>query len=153
MKKSALLRLINFWPPYFGAGVRVGKISADFRRIEVEMKLRFWNKNYVGTQFGGSLYSMVDPFFALMLMENLGRDYVIWDKAASIRFKKPGKGRVRATFTLEQSQIDSIKAQAHSEDKVEPRFQVQILDESGDVVAEVEKVLSVRHKEKVRARS
>jgi len=153
MKKSALLRLINFWPPYFGAGVRVKKISADFRRIEVEMKLRFWNKNYVGTQFGGSLYSMVDPFFALMLMENLGRDYVIWDKAASIRFKKPGKGRVRATFTLEQSQIDSIKAQAHSEDKVEPRFQVQILDESGDVVAEVEKILSVRHKEKVRARS
>lgn len=148
MKKSAILKLINFWPPYFGAGVQVKKISADMREIDVEMKLRFWNKNYVGTQFGGSLYSMVDPFYMLMLLENLGPSYIVWDKAASIRFKRPGRGRVRAQFRLDPSQIDQIKAQADSEDKVEPRFQIQIQDESGDVIAEVEKILHVRRKDK-----
>lgn len=153
MKKSALLRLINFWPPYFGAGVRVTHISSDMRSIDVEMKLRFWNKNYVGTQFGGSLYSMVDPFYMLMLLENLGRDYIVWDKAASIRFRKPGQGRVRAQFRLEPSQIESIKAQAESGDKVEPRFEIKILDETGEVVAEVEKLLYVRRKDKTKARS
>jgi hypothetical protein len=153
MRKAALLKLINFWPPYFGAGVRVTKISADMREIDVEMKLKFWNRNYVGTQFGGSLYSMVDPFYMLMLIENLGRDYIVWDKAASIRFRKPGQGRVRARFRLNSAQIDEIKSQADSEDKYEPRFQVQILDDSGDVIAEVEKILYVRRKDKVKPRS
>jgi hypothetical protein len=148
MKKSTLLKFMNFWPPYFGAGVRVTKISNDMREIDVEMKLKFWNKNYVGTQFGGSLYSMVDPFYMLMLIENLGRDYIVWDKAASIRFKRPGRGRVRARFRLEPSQIEEIKASANSEDKIEPRFQVQIVDDSNDVIAEVEKVLYVRRKDK-----
>jgi hypothetical protein len=153
MKKAAILKLINFWPPYFGAGVRVTKISADMREIDVEMKLKFWNKNYVGTQFGGSLYSMVDPFYMLMLIENLGRDYIVWDKAASVRFKKPGQGRVRAHFRLNSTQIDEIKARADSEDKTEPHFQVQILDDSNDVIAEVEKILYVRRKDKGKPRS
>ncbi|MFL5813743.1 MAG: DUF4442 domain-containing protein [Bdellovibrionia bacterium] len=153
MRKAAILKLINFWPPYFGAGVRVTKISADMREIDVEMKLKFWNKNYVGTQFGGSLYSMVDPFYMLMLIENLGRDYIVWDKSASIRFKKPGQGRVRAQFRLDSAQIDEIKARADSEDKFEPRFQIQILDDSDDVIAEVEKLLYVRRKDKGKPRS
>jgi hypothetical protein len=96
---------------------------------------------------------MVDPFYMLMLIENLGRDYIVWDKAASIRFRKPGQGRVRARFRLNSAQIDEIKSQADSEDKYEPRFQVQILDDSGDVIAEVEKILYVRRKDKVKPRS
>lgn len=86
MKKSALLKLINFWPPFIGTGIRVKSISKDFTDITVELKLRFWNKNYVGTQFGGSIYAMTDPFYMLILMENLGREYIVWDKAANIRF-------------------------------------------------------------------
>jgi hypothetical protein len=148
MKKSAILKFMSFWPPYFGAGVRVTKISGDMREIDVEMKLRFWNKNYVGTQVGGSLYSMVDPFYMLMLLENLGRDYIVWDKAASIRFRKPGRGLVRAQFRLDPSQISEIKARADAEDKVEPHFQIEIHDEAGNVVAEVEKILYVRRKDK-----
>ncbi|MCX4198124.1 DUF4442 domain-containing protein [Methylobacterium organophilum] len=82
-RKARFLRwAMNFYPPYIGAGVRVRHISADMRLVQVKMVLRWYNRNYVGTQFGGSLYSMVDPFFVLMLMENLGRDYIVWDKAA-----------------------------------------------------------------------
>jgi len=93
MKRVFLLRLMNLWPPFLGAGVRV---SPDLTSIKVEMRLRFWNQNYVGTHFGGSLFSMTDPFLGLMLFENLGANYVVLDKAASIRFTKPGKGRVRS---------------------------------------------------------
>src|SRR4051812_22273637 len=100
MKKSSLLKLMNFWPPFLGAGIHVDFMAPDYHRIDVSMKLRFWNRNYVNTHYGGSLYSMTDPFYMLMLMQILGRDYIIWDKSASIRFKKPGMGKVRAVFEL-----------------------------------------------------
>lgn len=148
MAKPLLLKLINFWPPYFGAGVRVKSISPDIRTIDVEMKLRLWNRNYVGTHFGGSLYAMTDPFFMLILMENLGRDYIVWDKAANIQFKKPGKGRVAARFELTPQQIESIRAEADREYKVEPVFTVEIKDESGETVASVVKTLYVRRKDR-----
>jgi hypothetical protein len=146
MKRAWMLKLINWYPPYLGAGIRVRRVAPDFTSVEVEMKLRFWNRNYVGTQFGGSLYAMTDPFYMLMLMENLGRDYIVWDKAATIRFKKPGKGRVRARFELPREQIDAIRAEADRGVKVEPVFQVNVLDDSGTLIAEVEKTLYVRRK-------
>jgi len=135
---------LNFWPPYFGAGVRVKRLRPDWKEVEVEMKLRFWNSNYVGTHFGGSLYSMVDPFYMLMLMENLGRDYIVWDKSASIRFRKPGKGKVSASFRLSDEQIENIRHGLNVQEKIEPTFLVEVKDEVGDVVAEVQKVLHVR---------
>jgi len=144
MKKRLLLRIINIWPPFLGAGIRVKRFGPH--AIDVEMKLRRWNRNYVGTHFGGSLYSMTDPFFMLMLLENLGPDYLVWDKAATIRFKKPGRGTVRAEFRLSREQVDEIKRAAAANGKTEPTFVVQVKDEAGDVVAEVEKVLWVRRK-------
>jgi hypothetical protein len=140
-----MLRSINIWPPFFGAGIRV-KWSADHKGVDVEMKLRFWNRNYVGTHYGGSLYSMADPFYMLMLMENLGRDYIVWDKAASIRFRKPGKGKVKAEFRLTDAQLDEIRKKLKLQEKYEPTFVVEVKDESGDVVAEVQKVLHIRRK-------
>jgi hypothetical protein len=110
------------------------------------MKLRFWNRNYVGTHYGGSLYSMTDPFYMLMLMDNLGPGYIVWDKAATIRFRKPGKGIVKAEFRLTGAQLDEIRAKLATQDKYEPTFVVQVKDETGDVVAEVQKVLHVRKK-------
>ena len=88
-----LRRAVNFWPPFLGAGIRVKHISPDMKFIEVQMKLRWWNANYVGTHFGGSLFAMTDAFYMLMLMANLGRDYIVWDKTASIRYRKPGGAR------------------------------------------------------------
>ncbi len=116
------------------------------RAIDVEMRLRFWNRNYVGTHFGGSLYMMADPFFMVMLIENLGPDYVVWDKAASIRFKKPGRGKVTARFRLFDNDIGRVKEAADLNGKAEPTFTVEIKDEAGDVVAEVEKLLYVRRR-------
>ncbi len=146
MKLGTALRIMSFWPPYMGAGISIVSYSKDFTSIDVKMKQRFWNKNYVGTHFGGSLYAMADPFYMLILMENLGRDYIIWDKAATIRFIKPGRGTVYASFRVSQEQIAEIKKQADTEHKLEPVFSVQVLDESGDLVAEVDKVIYIRRK-------
>jgi len=140
-----MLRLVNIWPPMAGAGIRV-RWGADLRSVDVEMKLRLWNRNYVGTHYGGSLYSMTDPFYMLMLMNNLGPGYIVWDKAANIRFRKPGKGRVRAEFRLTEAQLDDIREQLNILPKFEPTFKVEVKDEAGDVVAEVEKVLHIRRK-------
>src|SRR5882672_9158170 len=119
-----LLRRLSLYPPFLGAGIRVRRISEDFRTIDVEMPLRFWNRNYVGTHYGGSLYSMCDPFFMVMLIENLGPGYIVRDKAATIRFKRPGKGTVKTTFHLPQERIDEIRAQADAQGKIEPTFQL-----------------------------
>jgi acyl-coenzyme A thioesterase PaaI-like protein len=142
----ALRRWINFWPPFLGAGIRIRKISPDMRAVDVEMKLRFWNANYVGTQFGGSLFAMTDAFYMLMLMANLGRDYIVWDKAATIRYRKPGRGTVRAEFRLSDSQIEDIREKLKTLPKYEPVFTVEVKDNAGVVIAGVEKVLHVRKK-------
>jgi acyl-coenzyme A thioesterase PaaI-like protein len=145
LNRRWLLRLLNLYPPYLGAGVRV-RASADLHTFDVRMKLRRWNRNYVGTHFGGSLYTMCDPFYMLILFEQLGRDYIVWDKAATIRFRRPGKGMVRAVFHIPPEKIEEIRAAADREGKVEPVFTVEVRDEQGELVAEVEKVLYVRRK-------
>jgi len=138
-----MLRFVNVWPPLAAAGIHV-RWGADMRSAEVEMKLRPWNRNFVGTHYGGSLYSMTDPFYMLLLISNLGSDYVVWDKAAHIRFRKPGKGKVRAEFRLTDAQLDDIREQLRKLPKYEPTFLVEVKDEAGEVVAEVQKVLHVR---------
>jgi acyl-coenzyme A thioesterase PaaI-like protein len=143
----ALRRGVNLWPPFLGAGIRVKRIAPDMKAIDVEMKLRWWNANYVGTHFGGSLFAMTDAFYMLMLMANLGRDYIVWDKAASIRYRKPGSGTVRAEFRLTDAQLDEIREKANILPKYEPTFIVEVKDEQGTVIAEVEKLLYVRKKE------
>jgi acyl-coenzyme A thioesterase PaaI-like protein len=149
-KSSAhLRRLVNLWPPFLGAGIRIQHIAPDMKSVDVEMKLRSWNANYVGTHFGGSLFAMTDPFYMLMLMANLGRDYIVWDKAASIRYRKPGKGTVRAEFRLTEAQLSDIREKLDRLPKYEPMFSVEVKDGQGTVIAEVEKLLHVRKKQDV----
>jgi Domain of unknown function (DUF4442) len=139
--------MLNLYPPFLGAGIRVQRLQPDWKAIDVEMKLRFWNSNYVGTHFGGSLYSMTDPFYMLMLIENLGRDYIVWDKSAAIRFRRPGKGTVRAEFRLADAQLNEIRDTLRTQDKTESTFLVEVRDESGDRIAIVEKVVHIRKKQ------
>jgi hypothetical protein len=141
--------LMNLWPPFLGAGIRVRRLTPDWTEIDVEMKLRWWNRNYVGTHYGGTLYSMADPFFMVMLIQNLGKDYIVWDKSASIRFKKPGRGTVSASFRLSEEQIREIKQALNSpeKEKIERVFTVEVKDESGLVIAQIEKLLHIRRKE------
>jgi hypothetical protein len=139
--------LMNIWAPFLGAGIRVKRLAPDWKEIDVEMKFHWWNANYVGTHYGGSLYSMTDPFFMLMLIENLGKDYIVWDKSANIRFKKPGRGTVSARFRLSEQQINEIKQALKTQEKIERVFRVEVMDESESVIAEVEKLLHIRRKD------
>jgi hypothetical protein len=143
----ALRRWINLWPPFLGAGIRVQRIAPDMKAVDVEMKLRWWNANYVGTHFGGSLFAMTDAFYMLMVMHHLGAEYIVWDKAATIRYRKPGRGTVRAEFRLSDSQIDDIREKLKTLPKYEPVFIIAVKDEAGVVIAEVEKLLHVRKKQ------
>ncbi len=150
MKHPLVLKFLNIWPPFLGAGIRVKNVNEDYTSIDVEMKLHFWNSNMVGTHYGGSLFSMTDAFYATILLQNLGPDYIVWDKSADIRFKKPGKGKVSAQFNISKERIAEIRKAADDEDKTEPQFKVEIRDEAGDVVAEVNRTLYVRRKDKPR---
>ena len=137
-------RLINFYPPLFGAGIR--SRTVDERTIEVVMKLTVFNRNIVGVHFGGSLYAICDPWLMLILMRLLGRDYIVWDKSASIQFKKTGKGTVRARFHIPPERVDEIRKAADEMGKVEPVFNVDVIADDGQVIAQVEKLLYVRRK-------
>ena len=147
MAKRKQRWLINLYAPFLGAGIRITRIQPDWKAIDVEMKLTHWNRNYVGTHFGGSLYAMTDPFDMLMLIENLGPDYVVWDKSANIRFLKPGRGRVLASFRITDQQIADLQAELKIMGKIEPTFTVEVRDEAGTVIAEVDKVLHIHKKQ------
>ncbi|HBO5759741.1 TPA: DUF4442 domain-containing protein [Pseudomonas aeruginosa] len=150
-RKARLLRFaMNLSPPFLGAGIRVRHIAGDFREVRVRMGLNRLNRNYVGTQFGGSLYAMTDPFFMLMLMENLGRDYVVWDKAANIEFVSPGKGPVHAHFSIDQKLLDEVRERTAGGEKYLPRLHAEVRDDAGTLVARVQKTLYVRLKPRLR---
>ncbi|HEX5361313.1 MAG TPA: DUF4442 domain-containing protein [Fluviicoccus sp.] len=151
LPRNWLLRLrLNAYLPYLGAGVRIERISPDFLAIDVRMKLHSGNANYVGTHFGGSLYSMTDPHFMLMVMENLGKDYIVWDKAARIDFVAPGRGTVHARFRLDAAEIERLRTLAADGQPVLPEYAVEVTDEEGKLVARVHKTLYVRRKKRAR---
>ncbi|RUO33168.1 DUF4442 domain-containing protein [Aliidiomarina soli] len=143
---SGIRRLLNWYRPYRGAAIKVTALSKDFTYARVEMRQRWYNSNYVGTHFGGSLYSMVDPMFMLLLMRQLGPDYIVWDKSAHIDFKRPGRGRVYAEFSLTAAQVEDIKKAADQGERVLPEWQVEVMDEDNKVVARVDKTLYVKKK-------
>ena len=142
-----MLRIgLNLWPPFIGAGIRVRRIASDFREVQVDMSFGIRNRNYFGTQFGGSLYAMTDPFFVLMVHHNLPRGYMVWDKAGSIEYVAPGRGPVSATIRLEQGDIDTILRMTADGDKHLHFFNVDVVDREGLTVAKVEKIVYARKK-------
>ena len=139
------LRLFaNWWSPFRGAGIKIVYASPDYREVKVQMKLRWYNKNYVGTHFGGSLYAMTDPFYMMMLINNLGSRYIVWDKAAKIDFKKPGRGTVHTHFSFSEEEILGIKLKADELGKYIFDKPVDVVDDTGEVIASVMKTLYVR---------
>jgi acyl-coenzyme A thioesterase PaaI-like protein len=143
---GAMRRVFNLWPPFRGAGIRVREIAPDFRSATVELRMGLLNRNYVGTHFGGSLFAMTDPFFMIMMMRNLGPEYVVWDKTGTVRFLKPARGTVIARFRLPEERIHEAREKTAGGARHEPRFSVEIVDEQGVIVAEVEKTLYIRRK-------
>lgn len=143
---GGLKRLLNIYGPYLGAGVRVTHVANDFREIRVSMKLRWYNRNAVGTHFGGSLYSMVDPHLMLMLMKLLGPGYLVWDKSAAIEFVRPGTGTLTAVINIDEDTLQTIKETIAVKRKYQPKFSIDVVDQQNKVVCRVEKVLYVRKK-------
>jgi len=139
--------LINVYPPYLGTGIVLTNVADDYSSITIRMKERFYNRNYVGTHFGGSLYAMTDPFYMLMLIQILGPKYVVWDKASSIKFVKPGKGTVTAEFHVDQALVEKIKRETADGRVFLPELTVPIKNEQGDIVAMVVKTLYIRKKD------
>ena len=137
---------LNLWPPFLFAGIHVAAIGDDFRSARVELRMRPWNRNYVGTHFGGSLFAMTDPFWMLLALHALGDGYIVWDKAATIDFEKPGRGLVHAEFVLDDATLAELRAAAAGGDKVLRWFDAPVRDAAGDVVAMVRKQLYVRRK-------
>lgn len=141
---------LNLWGPYRGAGIRVVEVAPDFGRVVVELRETRSNRNAVGTHFGGSLYAMCDPFYMLMFISRLGKAFVIWDKAASIDFERPGKGTVRAVFTLTAEDDAKVRRETESGARYTPTYLVEVMDAQGQRVAKVEKVLYFRRKDAAR---
>ncbi|MEO6172933.1 MAG: DUF4442 domain-containing protein [Arenimonas sp.] len=147
MKASRLRRMMNIWFPFLFSGIRVVKISDDFRYVKVQLRSHWYNKNYVGTHFGGSLFAMTDPFWMIMILRNLGDDYIVWDKAAEIEFVKPGRGLVTAEFKLEQRMLDGLIEAAAGNEKVLRWYEILVTDSQSDLVAKVRKQVYVRRKQ------
>ena len=137
---------LNLYPPYIGAGVTVAHIAEDWSLMTVKLTLRWYNRNYVGTHFGGNLFTMTDPFYMLMLLHRLGPAYKVWDQKAEITFLKPGKGVVTAKMTVSEDEITAIREATVNGAKHFAEFDINIVDEEGDVVATVHKTLYVREK-------
>jgi acyl-coenzyme A thioesterase PaaI-like protein len=147
LRSSAAGRLLlNLYPPYLMTGIVVREIARDWRRIVVRMGLHWYNRNFFGTHFGASLYAMTDPFYVLMLTHNIGRDHIVWDRAASIEFLRPGRGVVSAVFELTPERIAEVLEATAAGEKYQPTWPVEVRDDSEEVVARVMKTLYVRRK-------
>ncbi|MGK5534248.1 DUF4442 domain-containing protein [Streptomyces sp. URMC 129] len=146
VRPAALARLMRWWPPFRCAGIQVLGIADDWSAARVRLRLGRLNRNLFGTQFGGSLYSMCDPFWALLVLHRLGGGYLVWDKAAEIEYVSPGRGDVFAEFELTEERVAEIRAATEGGGKALPWFDCTVVAADGTVVARVRKQLYVRRK-------
>lgn len=145
-KFGKLIKKINLYPPYLGMGVRVRSHRDDFTRFEVELRARWYNRNLFGTHFGGSLYSMADPFFLFIITMNFDGAYIVWDKSAAIEFLKPAQGTILGVFEISKDRLAEIRAEVDELGKNTYHFEADLVDETGQAVARVRKEVYVRSK-------
>ena len=145
--RSRLFRWgFNFFPAYRGTGGRVVYMAGDYREVRIKIPLSWRTRNYVGTIYGGSMYGAVDPIYMLMLIKTLGPGYIVWDKAAKIRFRKPGKDTLYTRFYISDEELDEIKHLAESQKSVDRIYNIELKDKNGVVHAEIEKTLYIAKK-------
>lgn len=147
-KPSTIVKYFGFWPPYLASGISVKEFDLDKGFVVSQLKPSAWNSNAFGTLYGGSLYSMCDPFYLFILAHKIGTDYYVWDVEANIKFVKAIKGKVTARFEISDEQVNQIIEEAKSGEKVLPVFSTHILDSEGNTIAEVKKTLYVKLKNK-----
>jgi acyl-coenzyme A thioesterase PaaI-like protein len=138
------LFLWNFWPPFFFTGIKIQSLAQDFRHASTQLKLRWWNANYVGTQFGGSIFAMSDAMHMVMLINILGDEYVVWDKSATIRYLKPGRTTLTAEFQISDEDLRLIRENVEALGKYDWVKRVEIKDSDHNVIAEVDRTVHIR---------
>ena len=136
----------NLFPAYRGTGARVTYIADDYREMRIKIPLSWRTRNYVGTIYGGSMYGGIDPIYMLMLIKTLGREYVVWDKAAKIRFKRPGKTVLFADFLLTEEELTEIKTRLETEKSLDRVYNVELKDAAGKTHCLIEKTLYIAKK-------
>jgi acyl-coenzyme A thioesterase PaaI-like protein len=147
IKHPKLFRLVlNFYPPFRGTGAWCTFIADDWSEMRIRIPLSLRTRNYVGTIFGGSLYAGMDPHFMFMLMHRLGPGYLVWDKAASIRFRRPGRGQVTAICRMPDAEVAEVRRILETQDKVDRTYTVDLVAKDGTVCASLEKVVNVRRR-------
>ncbi len=146
IKARWLRHVLNWWPPYLCSGIKVLTLADDWTHAKTRLRLRWYNRNYVNTHYGGSLFSMADPFCMLLLLHRMGRDYAVWDKKAEIKFIKAVRQEVFAEFRVTNEQIAEFKSRLESAEKIEPQFEIDIMDGEGALVAKVWKTVHISRK-------
>ena len=139
---------MNLWPCYRGTGARITYVARDWKEFRVKLPLSLRTRNYVGSIFGGSLYAAVDPIYMLMLIKCLGPEYVVWNKASTIRFRRPGRSTLTATFKLDDGELDEIKHRLETEPKLDRTYHVELADANGIVHAEIDEIIHISKKRK-----
>ncbi len=140
------MKYFGYWPPYLASGIKVIDFDLDEGYVVSQLKQAPWNSNAYGTLYGGSLFSMCDPFYVFILAHKLGKAYYVWDIESNIRFKKATKSKVQARFQVTDQEIQEIIEKAESGEKVLPEFTADIVDLDGNTIAEVYKKLYVKKK-------
>ena len=140
---------MSLWLPNLCSGIRVRSFSTDWTVAVVELHVNLLTRNYVKTAFGGSMSAMTDPYFFMLVMHQLGRDYVVWDTRGEIEFVKPGRGVLTARFEVPRERVEEIRRRAVGGAKVLEWFDAVITDRSGDVVARVRREVYIREKRRV----
>lgn len=143
-----MIRRVNWYPPFLGMGIRVASHDQDFREFVVELRPKWYTRNLFGTAFGGSLYTMSDPFYVFIVTLNLGRDYIVWDRSANIEFLKPGVGVITGRFAISSERLDEMRAAVDAAGKQTFEFSTDLTNEAGEAVARITKTVYVRRKHK-----
>jgi acyl-coenzyme A thioesterase PaaI-like protein len=135
------------FPSYASSGVRITFISDDWQEVHLKLPLNFWTRNYVGTIFGGSMYSAIDPVYMLQLIKILGKEYVVWDKSSTIQFKRPGTQTLYVRFLISEELIQEVKNKVLQHQETELTLPVQYVDKEGKVYVEITKTLYIANKD------
>jgi hypothetical protein len=146
---ASITNTLRCWSFYFfacyrGTGARLRYVAPDWSEIRLDLPLSWRTRNYVATIFGGSMYAAVDPIYMLMLIRRLGPEFVVWDKAATIQFKKPGRETLHTRFVVNDEELAAIRTALESQRSVDRTYVVELVDGSGTICATVEKLIYVR---------
>jgi len=148
---SAISNKLRCWSFYVfacyrGTGGRPSFIAEDWSEVRLSLPLSWRTRNYVGTIFGGSIYSAVDPIYMVMLIHRLGKDYIVWDKSASIQFKKPGRESLHTRFIVDDEELAAIRAALETQRSIDRTYSIELKDSAGNVCATVEKLIYIRRR-------